>query len=340
MAHRLEVSTAEGSDDVIDNDGAVTAEARARAAAGAVAAGIQTDGTTAASTNSSARATSGALLAGAGSDQVTSNGTLTSTADAEAGAVSVAFSMSNEAGSRARAEANSTSDSRAVGISTTADSVHTEREATLQLTRDGIQIDLEDQKHADAGADSVANQGDIVANAAALSGTIAAGVAIDGSSSTEANASATSRADAIDTGGGADVVQNTGHLESGATSTSVAITASIGTAGTEKSGSKDEASASTSANADAAGIRADSGRDETGDASLTINDTGLHATAHYQSSHGVGRRHCAEPRPHRLHGGVPELCRRRGCCHRWRRQGRSELHGQWPRGGHRHGRRQ
>lgn len=284
LAHRVEITRSSGADDLVTNDGAIDAGANAIAGAGAVAVGIHSDGTTAASTNAMSNATSGALLTGFGADQVQNTGRLSSTADSLSAAVSVGFTMSNEAGAKARAEANAASVARASGISTAADAGRHEREAQLLLDRDGVQLDVRDSRTADIGADDIANDGDIVANASARSVTVAAAVSINGSASTEANAAATSRADAIDAGAGPDRIFNAGALDAGATSNSVAVAASIGTSGAAKTRTEDSASASSTSTAEAFGIRADSGRDELLEGSLTVSDEGLHATLDYRTA--------------------------------------------------------
>ena len=272
-----------GGHDELQNLDEVNASATSRAGAGALAVGIQSDGPTSASTTATARARSGALLTGSGSDSVTNEGSLISTADSLAGAVSLAFAMSNEGGARARSEANATSEATAVGISTAAEAQGRERESQLVLDRDGIQFDFSQGSIADIGVDRIENSGDVIANAGARSISAGVSVAIDGAASAETNARATSSAAALDAGGGPDQILNLGHLDAGATSTSYAISASIGTAGSPKTKTEDVASANSTAGAESFGIRSDNGRSESVETSLTINSSGLSATANYQS---------------------------------------------------------
>jgi len=268
-------------DDQVTNTGGLSSTATASAGAGAAGVAIQSEGTASADTKATAKSTSSAVLTGGGNDQVSNQGGLLASATSTAGALSVSFSQTTEQGSKAKSDARASSEAQAVGIGTGSEESTREREAILDVTASGIVFLYSDETLSDDGADTVTNGGAVIANATATSGALGAAIAVDGAASADVTASSKARTEGLDLGAGNDNLVNDGVLTATSISTSGALGIAFGQQGTEKKRGENKAEATSTADSEATGIRADSGANTLSVGSLVINASGIEGHLDY-----------------------------------------------------------
>jgi hypothetical protein len=256
-----------GGDDVVTNNGAITA--RADAWTDALGAGITINGAAAAKIQSTAEAVAAGIDLGAGHDTLTNTGTVTAEAAATALALNVALGLAGDGGGtppstpptiRSGAAGSTTAEARAIGLSADSavhDDIHLTAEATMSISsvRQTVEI-LQTRTHA-SGDDDVVNSGDITADATAAAGGIGVGVTIHGAAAAKLRSTAEADAAAVDLGGGGDTLTNTGTLSAAAHAMAGAIDVAVGVSGDSPT-AKSAADARTTARARATGVSADS----------------------------------------------------------------------------------
>ncbi|MBL8201271.1 MAG: hypothetical protein JNK40_09900 [Chromatiales bacterium] len=270
-----DTTTAGAGADSISNQGQVDAVATATSGAAGVA--IAIDGSASSDVDAVARARAGGLDAGGGADLIANEGGVTATATATSGALGIAFGQKGTEKSKntEKVEASSTAESNATGISGDSGR-NTLGEATLAISLDGLSATWLGESEAVAGDDTITSTNSVAATATATSGTVGASIAMDGVAKADIKATATSRAVAIDGGGGNDAVTSDGGLTATATATAGALAAAIGAKTSADSSARTKVDASTVAEAVAAGISADGGsRSEMSTASVDIDGDGL-----------------------------------------------------------------
>jgi len=249
--------TQAGGNDLVENQGAINAVATATSGAGGVDIQINSDGTAAAEANSTATAQADAIRTGSGDDTVNNSGALTSVATATSGALSVGVAHADGDDTKARAEAKATSTAQATGIDTEGDNDSHEVDFSLDLSRDGLHVNYNDTKTAAIGNDEVVNQAAVTTVATASSGAAAVPVSIDGAASADVTSKATAAATAIHTGGGHDVIDNSGDLAAASQATSAAIGVGFGQQTQSTGKTKVEVKAAAESTASAMGIATD-----------------------------------------------------------------------------------
>ena len=281
--------------DAVTNQGVVTATADATSGATSVGISINADGSVDSEATSRATARSGGILTGGGSDTVDNQAVLSSDSTATATALSVAVSVAqptDENGEKptiwekikekfasANSKANAEATSVAVGIDVEGDAGRQVDSLNVNISSDGLLVDVNREFTSAAGNDSVSNSGALNATSTArtLAGAVDVKMETEGTAWSETNATARADAGGILTGGGADVVNNTGLLtalaDAEAGSVAVSFTQPDGLAVKSKADSKAVAEAT------ATGIGTDGGRESellyTG---LTIGSGGIDFT--------------------------------------------------------------
>jgi uncharacterized protein YhjY with autotransporter beta-barrel domain len=260
--------------DEIDNAGALVSVATAIAESAGGAAAI--DGGAKVDVTSRATAVAGGIDAGGDADSITNTGAIAAVATATSHALSVGFGQKTEEKAKVKVdvEASAIADATAVGIR--ADS-GVDRTTTIDVRIDGdLQASLAVEELASAGDDVVVNAGVLTATSTAVSGALGAAVAIDGVAKANIDSTATSRATGIETGGGADLVQNTGAVLVTATAAADAVAAAVGAKSSDTGSARTKVDADSKAIATATGVGTDDGeRDRTRSATLEITDSGL-----------------------------------------------------------------
>jgi len=276
------------ADDVIDNSGAIgtAATAIAEAAGGAIA----IDGAASADVTSTATARAGAIDAGGGDDTVTSTGAIGTLATATAHALSVGFGQKSSEAAKVKVavEASAVADATATGIR--GDSgVDRTTEFSVVVDDAGLETHYVDDQQAVAGADTIVSLGAVAVEADATSGALGAAIAIDGTAKTDIDVTATSRASAIESGGGDDTLSVAGLVAANATSTADAMAAGVGAKSSDTGSARTKVSAETKADAVAIGIGSDAGdANRTTTVDLTIDDGGLDFAFARTTSSGSG----------------------------------------------------
>ena len=193
-----------GQDDAINNDGEINATATAKAPS--IAGSVAVEGVAGAISASTATTNATAIDGGGGNDTIHNTGKLTSTAEAKAYGVSVAVTSA--------------------GLALAGDNAW-DGGVTANATARGID--------AGTGFDTVLNEGEIVADAKAVSPDVAVSVAMSGVGGAVSTSTATARSAGIDASAdypdGADTITNKARITSSADATAVAVNGSLTTGG-------------------------------------------------------------------------------------------------------------
>lgn len=224
--------TANFGDDVILASGDLTANARATSETLAMTVSI--DGAAEAEMKATTETRAAGIAGGGGNDQVQSGGVVTAFADSFAGGVAAAVGQQSSDGSKAKTKVSAETESKAsatgiAGDGGQGDSLET---VTLDIDAGGLFFDYQKTATAASGDDDLRNTGEV--NATAIADTVAAAVAvtIKGGAKADLDAKAEAIARGLDSGGGADQVDNTGALTVNATATAATANVSVTTEGT------------------------------------------------------------------------------------------------------------
>ncbi len=251
--------------DVITNDAKITATATAvpvSVAVGVAAIG----GVGAAISTSTATSYAGAIDAGGGDDEITNRGELEATANSTAVTVNGSFALIG-AGVSADAlwDGGTTAQATAIGIDADGRGGTVTSERVTTVSASGVDTESDTITVGASGDDRITNTNRIVADANAVSPSIAIGIGgILGAAL--ATSTAISNAAAIDGGGGDDEIDNTGELLATADSTAVAVNVSAGGAALSVNNVWD---GGTTAEATAKSVDAGSGADTVSNAART-----------------------------------------------------------------------
>ncbi|SHJ09174.1 hypothetical protein SAMN02745165_01546 [Malonomonas rubra DSM 5091] len=278
--------------DSVSNTGAITSDSVASSGATSAGISINADGSVDAEANSKASAHAGGVLTGGGSDQIENQGVLSSAATATATALSASVSIAQptdntgqkpsawekikEKFAGANSAANAEATAYSSGIDSEGDAGRQADQLSVNISSNGLLIDVERDFSSTAGDDQVVNSGilDASASAQTLAGAADVKVNTEGTASAESNATAKAGAKGIVTGGADDQISNSGVVstlaDAEAGSVSVSFTQPDGPAVKSKVDSK------ATAEANATGIGGDGGREaETLVSSLSIGPDGI-----------------------------------------------------------------
>ncbi|MDJ0926016.1 MAG: autotransporter outer membrane beta-barrel domain-containing protein [Gammaproteobacteria bacterium] len=218
--------SANAANDTVNNAGAVSATALTLSGAGAGAGAVDLDGPAKADAKAKSVSRAVAVDVGGGDDFIDTEGQLTASADAISGALAVAVNKNADENSKGKAEveAGATAESTAVGIAGDSGE-NRQTDINLSITRDGLAGSYANEKFTQTGDDEITNRGGVDAEATSTAGAAGVAIAIEGSASSTVNVSAKSDSKAIEAGGGADFIDNSGTLT--ADSDSIAATLSV-----------------------------------------------------------------------------------------------------------------
>lgn len=216
------VRTGGGNDDIV-NQGDIDAVATAVSGSAAVAAGTGDIASTGAESKSVATAT--AIAGGGGDDAITNGSTLTAVATATSVGIELAITAATKG---QMASHNGTSaEAKSVGISSDGGEPIETSSNALFVNPNRLTITTIESEVPASGADTVNNNGTVTAVATSVSGEGSGAAAIGGTSASELNARATSNAGAIHTGGGEDLIVNTGQLTAVSSAVAAGIQATV-----------------------------------------------------------------------------------------------------------------
>ncbi|MDH5368416.1 MAG: hypothetical protein OEW99_00205 [Gammaproteobacteria bacterium] len=250
----------DSGDDTVINDANVNATATA--VSPEVDIDFASTGVSVGVTAAKATSKSIAIDLGGGDDSLTNSGTL----DAKARSVAVAANIPVTGKGVAIALGGPEAEATAVGIDADGDANNLTVTTKIDTTLDGANFESEFIIENDGGDDSVDNSGDILATATAVSPELDVAYTTAGVAAAASAAKATSKATAIDLGGGNDELFNTGKLDAKARSVAVAAAVSVvgGTGGAISIGGPE---------ADASAIAIDADGDATNVLSTTSINT-------------------------------------------------------------------
>jgi hypothetical protein len=279
--------TAAGGDDVLSNDGTITAEAHALSGSAAAAVSIQ--GAAKAETTSTSKSTATGIDAGPGADTVTNGGEIEANATASAGALNIAFSQGGANGDAATKAKSSvaggaTAEASATGVAGDGDASETSTEDNLAITTEGLSVSRHEREQAVGGNDTLSNAQTITASARALS--LAGGGAISIEGAAEASTTSTAKADAsgMNAGAGDDSVTNQGQL----TVEAIADAGALNVAFSQKGEAQATHEGGAVAEAAATGLSGDGdATDSESETTLAIDTNGLHI-ARRDSKQSIG----------------------------------------------------
>ncbi len=256
-------STASTGNDSIINSGAVTSTATADTFAANV--GLAVKGSAQTQVDSSAQAVARGIDSGAGADSISNAGAITTVADATATTVNMSFTTQGNAISNSGLfGAGTTATSDAVGISSAGRVYTTATVTTINIDAEGLSgsyLSVVDGISGD-GSDNIDNRGDVSATSIAATVQASGAGSADragGSALTLGRTEADSRAGAIESGNGDDIVTNSGVLISSADASATMLNLSVAaSSGLAVSGNATW-DGGTVATARSSGIDADSG---------------------------------------------------------------------------------
>ena len=274
---RYTSKTDAGGDDILSNDGLISAGSYALSGAGAAAISIQ--GAAQAGTTSKSTSTATGIDAGAGADTVTNGGEIHADAGADAGALNIAFSQGGGEATQAKSsvEGGATAEAGATGIAGDGSASETSTEYNLGVTTQRLSISRLKDEHAIGGDDTITNEHVITAAATARS--LAGGGAISIEGAAEAGTTSTAKAGAtgIDAGLGDDTVTNSATLTAEATAEAGALNVAFSQNG-EATAKHDGGAIAEAA---AAGISGDGEAAQSeSETSLAIGTSGLQFAQH------------------------------------------------------------
>jgi len=289
MAGSLNVASASG-DDLITNDGAVTAVSTAVSGAESVA--IDFSGASSANMTSSAKALSTAIDAGAGADTITNNGDLTAVSTAVAGAFSAGVSgKGNSAWNDFKSlfVGGTNAQATATGITGDGSGKDFSSISTLDIAFNELDVRLTNEtSYVMAGADdTITNNGLVTATAVAVSPVIDAAIALDGMATAVSTAKANAEAVGIDGGTGNDKITNTGDVVATSVANADAVVVSISKSGALVADTIWDGG--TEATAEAVGIKGDGeGSDFKASGLIDITDEAVIVSADLSSTAVTG----------------------------------------------------
>jgi len=253
-------STAATGNDSIINSGAVTSIATADTFAANLSLAVK--GSAQAQVDSNAQAVARGIDSGAGADSISNAGAITTVADATATTANMSFTTEGNAISNSGLfGAGTTATADAVGISSAGRVYTTATVTTINIDTEGLSgsyLTVVDGISGD-GSDDINNRGDVSATSTAATVQASGAGSARGSALTLGRTEADSRAGAIESGNGDDIVTNSGALISSADASATMLDLSVAaSSGLAVSGNA-AWDGGTVATARSSGIDADSG---------------------------------------------------------------------------------
>jgi len=269
-------------EDVIVNDGTVSATSVATVPSLAVA--VSVDGTGAAVSTSTADAVAAGIDAGAGNDTVDNTGDVTATAVSTATTLNVAVSKNFALSGNSLWNGGTTATSEAIGISGDGKGQDLEASGDILITDREVSLGAEFSSKAASGSDKIINEGSVIATSVATAPALVASVSVNSMSAAVSTSEARARAVGIDAGAGtdniydkeedgffSDVIENTGDIT--ATSVATAATANIAVSKGSSLAGGSLWDGATSATAETVGISGDGeGTDLTLSGYINVSD--------------------------------------------------------------------
>lgn len=267
--------TASAATDTVANTGPIIVSALSVSGAGGAAASM--DGSAKADATASSTSQAVAVDTGGGGDIIENDGYLIATGNAISGAVALSYGQKTEAKTKPKVavDVGATSDSSAVGIRSDS-GADTSTDITLDINSSGLYTTYSHEQSAATGHDDVTNRGRIDVLSTSKAGGLGVTVAIDGTAKADVNATAKSKATAIEGGGGDDLITSSGDLTALANSDAVALAVGVGKKTDENNSAKTKVDAKSVAEATATGIAGDGGADDASrSVEVNIDDSGL-----------------------------------------------------------------
>ena len=223
-------STVVSGNDVIYNEGAVTATSVASALSAGVS--VSVEGVAVAASTATAESRSAAIDAGSGNDTIYNSGELVSTsvANANAGSVTVAGAGLTVA-APATFDGGTTAISEAIGISGDGNGQDLYASGNIEVVDDEVRIDTQLSSTAVSGDDTITNDGKVVATSVSFTPSVGVAVTVGGVAGAISTSTAEAEAIAIDAGAGNDTVTNSGELVSTAVANADAVSVAVTPAG-------------------------------------------------------------------------------------------------------------
>ena len=270
-----------GGDDMITNDGVITATAVATTPSADIA--IAAEDMAAAVSTSEARATAIAIDGGTGNDLITNNGVLVSSAVATAATANVAVSKKSSLAADSIWNGGTTAEAKAVGISGDGEGKDLAIDGIVAVSEDVVQVAGSVSSTTVGDDDDITNDGAVVVTSLAITPTANVAVSVKGAgaaiSASEANASAAG----IDAGAGNDIVVNDAALV--VTSGATAIAANVAVSKSAAIAGNSIWDGGTKAEAEAVGISGDGdGRDFEAGAGILVTADAVQAGAGISST--------------------------------------------------------
>lgn len=227
--------TANAGDDVIIADGPVTATATATSLT--LAGSVAIDGAAEAEMKAKAETGAAGIVGGGGNDDITSGGLITANATSFAGGIAAAVGQQSSDGSQAKTKVSAETEAKAesAGIATDGGTGDSLESLEVAVDASGLTFDYEKTATAASGDDLLVNTGDVDSSASATTAAAAVAVTIKGGAKADVDAKAEATARGLDSGGGADSVENAGVLTTSATATAITANVSVSTEGSATS---------------------------------------------------------------------------------------------------------
>ena len=250
--------TVSAETDTVANTGAIIASALTVSGAGGAA--VSMDGAAKADATANSTSQAVALDTGGGGDIIENDGYLIATGNAISGAVAFSYGQKTEAKTKPKVavDVGATSDSTAVGIRSDS-GADSSTDITIDINSSGLLTTYLHEETAATGDDIITNRDRIDTLATSKTGGLGVAVAIDGTAKADVNATAKSKATAIEGGGGDDLITSSGDLTATANSDAVALAVGVGKKTDENSSAKTKVDAKAVAEATAIGITGDGG---------------------------------------------------------------------------------
>jgi hypothetical protein len=240
-----ESSVAAIDDDVVEYNGILSTTATATASAADAGIALDAVGSISSDASATARSTSNGIATGAGNDIISNQFLFTANATATAESLSIGITASKPATgtgdepdkTNVKVKAGATAEASTTGIDAEGSDHDTSEHNSISITANALEAVQTTSDASHAGSDRVTNNGAMIVGATASSGTVAAGATIGVAGSVDADSTSKSDASsrAIHTGGGADIIENSGVITSTANADALAVALSLSVGQSEDS---------------------------------------------------------------------------------------------------------
>jgi hypothetical protein len=256
-----------GGDDMITNNGVVTATAVSTSPLIDVSIGV--DGAAAATSTATASSKAMAIDAGTGNDTVANSGELVATSVSTAEAVNIAVAKGVAVVGNKIWTGHTKASAEAVGISGDGEGRDWTASGVVSVTDEAVRLGTHLATTVVSGNDNIENSGAVVATAVSAVPSIAVAVSVDSGGAAVTTVSADASAVGIDAGAGDDKVLNSGEIAATSTATAAAMNIAATKSAALVGGSL--WNGATTATSEAIGISGDGkGRDYSADGNIEV----------------------------------------------------------------------